>query len=569
MCGIAGIIGNLANSKIMDAMLQVQKHRGPDAIGIWEDQHNRVVLGHNRLSIIDLSDNANQPMLDSSNNYVIVFNGEVYNYKEIKKDLEHDFVFKTNSDTEVVLNAFIKWGKDCLDKFIGMFAFAIWNKNKKKLFIARDRFGVKPFYFSTDSDGSLIFASEIKTILKAGINNKPNLKTWSGYLLNSTYGEIDNTFYENVYQLPGGHFLEYQDNNIQIKKWYDLVEKTGFEFDERPLEVIEEEYYFLLQESIKLRFRADVPVGINISGGIDSSLLLYLVNDYKKDALVEAFTFYTNDDRYDELPWVQKLISQTKHHLNKVLLSVEDVKILLDSVYTIQDEPYGGIPTLAYSQIFKDARNKGIIVLLDGQGMDEQWAGYDYFRNFENKSLIQGVSKSADVKSFYNSDFIHLAEKLSFPEPYPDKLRNLMFRDAFYTKIPRALRFNDRVSMMYSTELREPFLDHRLFELAFKQSPEKKINQETGKIFLRNLINKKLPDFITNAPKRPLQTPQREWLQVDLKEIILDKKNKIKNSNFAEVISFTSLEKEITNYFNGDYDNSFFIWQLLMIPTNE
>ena len=206
MCGIAGIIGENVNVEQLEAMLDKQKHRGPDNKGVYKEFE--CALGHNRLAIIDLTEAANQPFYSEDRRFVIVFNGELYNFKELKEELKNDYKFKTLSDTEVVLAAFIKWGTACLNRFNGMFAFAIWDTKKKVLFAARDRFGVKPFYYLIN-DEKLYFASEIKTFFAAGFPKIPNSKVWASYFVSGSYGDPSETFWERVCQLPGGHFLEY------------------------------------------------------------------------------------------------------------------------------------------------------------------------------------------------------------------------------------------------------------------------------------------------------------------------------------------------------------------------
>ena len=220
-----------------------------------------------------------------------------------------------------------------------------------------------------------------------------------------------------------------------------------------------------------------------------------------------AFTFVTGDPQYDELPWVEEMLRHTHHSLVACSLNAAQVPDLAEEIQHFQDEPFGGIPTLAYAKVFEAARSRDIIVLLDGQGMDEQWAGYDYYRSagVGDATIIQGSHEKPTRPGCLQPEFSALARVITPEQPYPDRLRNLQYRDAFYTKIPRALRFNDRISMRASTELREPFLDHRLFELAFRQPEARKINAETGKVFLRKIISPYMPANVSLAPKRALQ----------------------------------------------------------------
>jgi|TARA_B110000211_G_C14051387_1_gene541366 asparagine synthase (glutamine-hydrolysing) len=561
MCGIAGIIGKNASKDILLKMTNAQKHRGPDYTGFWLDEN--VCFGHNRLSIIDLSENANQPFQDEEERYQLIFNGEIYNYLELKNELDYNFV--TSSDTEVLFAAYLKWGRACLNKLNGMFSFAVWDSVDKKLFAARDRFGVKPFYYHQSED-TLYFSSEIKTLHSAGIAKEPNKKVWANYFSFGSYGMPHETFWKHIDQLPGGHCLEFEKNTLKIEKWYFFEKEIEKHKEKLSYEEIKNKYIVLLKDSIKLRFRADVSVGFNVSGGLDSSALLAFVNQQENKENIKAFTFYTNDDRYDELPWVEEMVSLTENSLQKVLLKPEEVKELAAKIDYHQDEPYGGIPTLAYAKIFEKARAKNTLVLLDGQGMDEQWAGYDYYLQ-KNEATIQGVKKSPFKKEVLSKEMIALSQKPIYPKPFKDELLNKQYRDLFYTKIPRALRFNDRVSMAYSTELREPFLDYRLVELAFAQPLEYKIKDGIQKYVLRDIVSEYLSDSITYAPKRPLQTPQREWLANELHELVDKKIEKIEKSNYKSWFDIEELKKEWQNYVEGDNQSSFHIWQWLSLST--
>jgi len=567
MCGISGIIGNSWKDVQLSAMLQSQVHRGPDADGIFISKDHYAGLAHNRLSIIDLSIDAKQPMFDSTGRYSIIYNGEVYNYLEIKSALSAEFNFKTKTDTEVILYAYIKWGEACLDKFIGMFAIAIWDDMDKMLWIARDRFGVKPLNYAFDSYNNFYFSSEIKALHAAGVPREINEATWAEYLGYGRYDNSENTFWNRIYKLLPGSILTLKDGTIKIKKWYDLFDHTGKDFDTRPLEEVTEIYLALLENSVRLRFRSDVPVGINLSGGLDSSALLSLVNKVQgEESDIKAFTFITGDNRYDELPWVNEMISTTKHELIPCLLMAKDVPGMAESIQKFEDEPFGGIPTLAYARVFEEAKKAGVIVLLDGQGIDEQWAGYDYYQNSNTHMAlptIQGSKDGSVQPECLDPEFLAYAETTVIPERYPDKLRNLQYRDTFYSKIPRALRFNDRISMRSSTELREPFLDHRLFEIAFRQPENFKINERTGKWFMRQLLKTQLPGKVVESPKRPIQTPQREWLRGELREwteAMLE--TAIVSNPF--LIKGKIMEKW-HNFVAGQSDNSFYVWQWISL----
>lgn len=561
MCGIAGVISSEVSEQLLNAMLQKQTHRGPDHSQIYIDP-GFAGLGHNRLSIIDLSSSANQPFSDNSGRYFISFNGEIYNYKELREDLKESYDFKTKSDTEVLLASYIVYGKDCLNKLNGMFSFAIWDTKNKSLFAARDRFGVKPFYYSSGK-GQFIFASEIKTLLVANIQRKPNQKVWANYFSYGSYGLPSETFYEGISQLPGGFYLEYKKGVLRKTRWYDFIENVNNIQACENLDDAKTKYLQILRDSVALRFRADVPVGFNLSGGLDSSLLLALVNKMEDKQNIEAFTFYCDDERYDELFWVQQMIGLYKNPLNKIKFLASEVPDYSKNISYFQDEPFGGIPTLAYSKIFKAAVNKGVKVLLDGQGMDEQWAGYDYYANLRSNSTIQGQPehKSPFKVNCINEALLRFAEKPKYPTPFTNDLQNLQYRDLFYTKIPRALRFNDRISMASSAELREPFLDYRLVEFAFAQTDRFKIKDGVHKILLRELVKDIVPKDVVNAPKRPLQTPQREWLGDDLDFWVEAQLKSLREGEYASWFNIDELLAEWNIYKSGERKSSFHIWQ--------
>ena len=566
MCGIAGILGHGPKEQLLKKMVLAQEHRGPDANGIYLDPTGIAGLGHNRLSIIDLSPLSNQPMCAASGRYWVVFNGEIYNYLELRRELEDTFPFTTNSDTEVLLAAYQKWGTNCLGHLMGMFAFLLWDEQENRLFAARDRFGVKPLYYAYHETGQLFFASEIKTLHAAGIPRQMKAKTWSTYLTYGLYDHSEETFWEDVYSLAAGHTLTWEAGQLKSWCWYDLAKTVAEEETSQSLFEAEEEYLALLKDSIQLRFRADVPVAINLSGGVDSSALLALVQAVQgSDSRVKAFTFTTGDNTYDELPWVQQMLAHTEHPFIECRLNPQDVPLLAQSVQFHQDEPFGGLPTLAYAHLFARARQEGIVVLLDGQGMDEQWAGYDYYQTVgeAHVSRIQGTRDRPIRPECLTPAFRELAQSLHLPTLFADPVRQLQYRDTRYTKIPRALRFNDRVSMRSSTELREPFLDHRLFEFAFRQPTSRKIQNGKGKWFLRQILQILLPEGVVQAPKRPVQTPQREWLRGSLRhwaeELIEESLTSFKGIWFDAA----AVRLAWHQYISGQSDNSFYIWQWL------
>ncbi len=570
MCGIAGIFGpSAAAPSPIAAMVRSQRHRGPDDSGVYRDPRATAVLGHNRLAILDLSAAGRQPMSDPSGRWWLAFNGEIYNYRELREELAAHHRFRSQSDTEVLLAALIRWGTPCLERLIGMFAFLLWDEKEKRLLAVRDRFGVKPLYYHHRPDGTLLAASEIRALHGAGVAREADPVTWATYLARGLHDHSPRTFWEGILRLPAGHLLTWQAGDLRIERWYDLADGVGSEPDRSPLAEVRERYRELLAESVGLRFRADVPVGINLSGGLDSSTLLALVERTAGGARdARAFTFVTGDPRYDELSYVERMLAPTRHPLEICRLSPSEVPALAAAVHEHQDEPFGGLPTLAYARLFEAARAAGVIVLLDGQGMDEQWAGYDYYARPltpADAAAVQGTRQSPVRPGCLVPEFRVVAERFEPPAPFGERLRDLQYRDGCYTKLPRALRFNDRISMRASCELREPFLDHRLVELAMRQPAERKIRGGEGKWLLRELARELVPAQLVEAPKRPVQTPQREWLRGPLRGWAEEMIERALGARGGEWLDADAVRREWRRFRAGEGDNAFFVWQWISL----
>lgn len=567
MCGVSAIMGPGAAEAALHRMVESLRHRGPDDRGTFVDPAGRAVLGHDRLSILDLSDAGHQPLVSSNGRYVLAFNGELYNYRELRSEL-HGHRFRSDGDTEVVLAAWMAWGQACLDRFLGMFAFVLWDTERGEATLVRDRFGVKPLYVAEGSDGTLMAASEVKALHAAGVAREPDLVTWATFLATGRQELADRTFWKGVRPVPAGSVLRWREGVAETSSWYDLATAVGETEDDRPDGIVAEEWLGLALESVSLRFRSDVPVGINVSGGVDSSFLLAAVQAVQGEGSeIEAYTFVTGDPNYDELPWVQELLAHTRHPSVVVPLVVDDVPALALDVARHQDEPYGGLPTLAYARLFEAARARGTVVLLDGQGLDEQWAGYDYYRAGESgtaDAIVQGSSGPATRPEVLLSGAVDLVLPPA-PPLSGDRIRALQLRDLTSTKIPRALRYNDRASMRSSCELREPFLDHRLVELALRQPSSRKVDTGIGKVFLRQMLADRLPGRLVEAPKRPMQTPQREWLRGPLAPWASDMIDTGLAGVGRDLLDPAAVRDAWARFQRGDGDNSYFVWQWISL----
>lgn len=564
MCGIAAIAGWRGGleelRRRLCAMNEAQRHRGPDGEGVWLEAKGRVGLGHRRLKILDLSEAGAQPMASRDGRLVVSYNGEIYNYRELRAELgESDF--RSQTDTEVLLAAWAKWGEGALERLVGMFAFVLWDGQAGRLYAARDRFGVKPLCWGRLQGGAVALASEARAIHAAGLEQRADEAAWAAALAYGYSDGWERTFWEGVRQVPAGFLLEWDGGKVSLRRWYDFAARAAEE-DGRPEEDVQEEYEALLVESVRLRFRSDVDVGVNLSGGVDSSALAGLLWEVEEArGGVRAFTFTTGDPRYDETPWVRAVLERTKHELVECRLSAEDVPGLAERIFQAAEGPYGGLPTVAYANLFLRARAMGTYVLLDGQGMDEQWAGYDYYQKAAGDGAgltVQGSTDRATRPECLTPEFRKKAAEAKVEERFHDPLRQMQYRDSFFAKIPRALRYNDRISMMASCELREPFLDHRLFELAFRQPRERKIRDGQGKWMLREIVRRLLPAGVRLAPKRPVQTPQREWLRGPLREWA---EAWIGRSRELGWFNPAAVRREWQRFLAGGSDNSAYVWQ--------
>jgi asparagine synthase (glutamine-hydrolysing) len=557
-------------SSDLQAMVASLGHRGPDDQGRYESPAHRVGLGHTRLSIIDLSSAGHQPMSNPDGTLWLVFNGEIYNHIELRAELG-DYPFRSRTDSEVVLAAYERWGEECLHRFIGMFAFAIWDQRKHTVWLARDRFGVKPLYLHQPSIDALWFASEIKALHAAGVARTPDQVSWATYLATGMYDHQPRSFWSDISNLPAGTWLRWSAHQEPVmRRWYDPAEVVGRDQDRRLEDEVMEELLALLEESVQLRFRADVPVGICLSGGLDSSLLLALVHRvHGPDSAVRTFTFTTGDPAYDETPWVQEMLAQTRHPASFCRLQAAEVPALAARVQEHQDEPFGGLPTLAMAGLHATAKAEEVTVLLDGNGLDEGWAGYEYYTRATGVDFGQGPvqgSKSQPVRpDCLVPELAAEAARFTPPRPFGSPIPDLQYRDLLFAKIPRAMRFADRVSMMHSRELREPFLDHRIIELGLRQNDRRKVRDGQGKWLLRRLAKQLLPAGVREAPKRPLQTPQREWLQGPLRWWVDDCIETILTDYGGIWLDPERVRATWQQYCEGKVDNSFFVWQWISL----
>jgi len=580
MCGIAGIIqpSNQYSIHHLKKMTDALTHRGPEGEGFWQNVDGTAQLGHRRLSIIDLSMAAAQPMhftpsspqSNDRSHYTIIHNGEIYNYIEIRKELEKEgYIFRTQSDTEVILAAFDFWNGECVEHFDGMFAFAIWDEKEKELFAARDRFGEKPFFYYINNN-HLVFASEMKALWAAGIPRVPNLKMLFNYI---TIGYVDNperpeeTFFENIFKLPSASTLYFTpaSKGLIIEKYWEI--DTGFQNTKIADGEAIEQFRTLFSTSVKRRLRSDVSVGTSLSGGLDSSSVVAATG-----IPLTVFTASFPGFEKDELVYAGKIVQQFGLTQHICSLAADDLVNNWEKFFAHQEEPLGSASAFAQYKVFELAKQQQVTVLLDGQGADETLAGYHKYYKwywqelFQKRKLISsgeiaaarklGIGEKFGVKNILAAMLPDLAsvileqQYLAHALQHPDLTREfvkLQSKEAYYTTpalanlngvlyfnsfvhgLEELLRYADRNAMAHSREVRLPFLNHELVEFVFSLPSRFKIREGWTKWLLRQSMKEKLPpEIVWRKDKIGFEPPQKQWMQNRrMTEIIQEARKKL------------------------------------------
>lgn len=572
MCGIIGVAGNIPSERLCTNARDVLAHRGPDGMGIYYAAVEGIALGHRRLSIIDLSDAGQQPMHSHDGRFVITFNGEIYNYLELKAELAGSCLFATKTDTEVLLAAYALWGKECLSKLNGMYAFAIWDKKERVLFCARDRLGIKPFFYHHASDGTFSFSSEIKGLRSLGVASAPNEEVVYDYLYYGFYDHSAQTFFKNILCLSAGHFLEWRNGKILIQKYWDLADINP------PQTVLSEvdtrsRFEELLADALRLQFRSDVPVGISLTSGMDSNGLLY-VAEHKATRAPEMLSACYQSEIYDECTLIDASLNALQHaRWHPQYLKPAEVFARVQEMTEIEDQPYGGIPTTGLLFMYERARKEGITVLLDGDGLDEILAGYQYYaldlaRDTERIPVSSTVSQDTSVfldRTILSPEFMaaYASRQLHFAAPFYSAVQNAQYRDIKHTRLLRDLRFKDHASMHASRELRVPYLDHRLVEFCFFLPLQYKILNGVHKTLARDVLGIYVPDIVGARPKNTFTAVQVEWLRQNYyrDEIF----SLLESSTFRSrgYFDHSKLMSKVDAFYRGEGSNSFFLWQCI------
>lgn len=624
MCGIAGFIEHSVVSEsldhtneravVLDRMCRVIRHRGPDDQGMFVE--GGVALGMRRLSIIDLA-GGHQPLSGCDDSATIVFNGEIYNYRELQQALEkRGHRFHTHSDTEAIVHAYEEYGTACVDHLRGMFAFALWDKRAQKLFIARDRVGKKPLYYTLTRSGTLVFGSELKSLLEhPEVTREINPHALDSYL---SFGYVVDplTIFQNVHKLPPGHFLEFADRRISIREYWDFKYDAELIDETKSEEDYLEELRHLLDEAVRVRMIADVPLGAFLSGGVDSSAVVGLMSKHSEQP-VKTFSIGFEEDSYNELKYARIVAEhfKTDHH---EFIVTPDVCNVVDELVWHFDEPFAdssAIPTYVVSKLAREH----VTVALSGDGGDELFAGYTRYgvdtkrshfarlprflragamqplsrrlphgvwgRNYLHNVALDPLERYIDSVSVFTSLNKHSLYTDEFQAQLSDAsddsaatifgrfaahvntgapLDNLLYLDS-KTYLPGDILTKvDRMSMAVSLETRVPLLDHKLIEFVTRIPASMKMRGATTKHIFKRAINDLVPQALLNRPKQGFGVPVQQWINQELRSYIRDvlRDNKTRsrgyfNKRYVDVL-FDEHER-------GRRDHSMQIWSLFML----
>lgn len=597
MCAINGF--NFFSRELILAMNRITAHRGPDYTDCWLDDD--VSFGHNRLSIIDLSSSASQPMCSHDGNLVIVFNGEIYNFLELKKELEPAHPFYTKSDTEVILAAYEKWGADCVKRFNGIFAFAIWDKEQKQLFLARDHVGVKPLYYFWDGR-RFIFSSEIKAILEHDVPRILNKEAFNHYL-RVLYVPEPLTMFEGILKMPPATYAILKDNKFSMRKYWDVVNDSSAS-DVSPREVIEKIRNKVYQ-AVSRQLISDRPVGVYLSGGIDSSVVLDSMSRIRKNIKTFSVGFDLNEsegrDKFNRDFYLAKKTAQhygTDHH--QILLRASGVVDFFDKAIWHMDEPISKPTAIAMMKIAQEAK-KSVAVVLGGDGGDELFGGYDRYRwslcssyyhrvpvflrrlfndfqSLKKLNVAPGIDRYAlfmfqkngilsQVVSprFLDNSTFGFFQKKYFSQLFPERFEDLMMEvDRKSWLVDDSLVLTDKMTMSSGLECRVPLVDKEVVEFVCPLSLKHKVNLFHTKVAFKEAFRGYIPDFLYKEPKRGWYAPGAKWLRrPDVFDMVNGVLNPLYYEEMAPLFRWDEVQKVLFNHMSKEVYNLTILWALL------
>jgi asparagine synthase (glutamine-hydrolysing) len=588
MCAINGF--TFQNKDLIQEMNLVTKHRGPDATGFFLSEG--ISFGHNRLSIIDVREVSNQPMKSDDERYVIIYNGEIYNFKEIKEDLS-EFKFNTESDTEVILKGYQKFGLDIFSKMNGMYSIAIWDNHKKELILARDPQGIKPLYYTLDKNNNLIFSSEIKAILKHDIEKTLDRDAFYIYM-SIYYVPAPLTMFKDIFKLEPGNVLIFSDGVMKKKEIiYQKSSKTISKLED------------LIDDSVKRQLISDRPVGIFLSGGIDSSIILDSTSRIHKKINTFSASFDLGDKekgkKFNEDSVLAKKVAElygSEH--NEIKITLDDVANNLQKVIREMDEPVAN-PTIVPMYLLSKFAKEKVDVVLGGDGGDELFGGYERYRlsyisdwyqkitpNFIRKFLSkyfsvfkklnkQGIEKYKlfhfqkdkvinqviKDKSFINSDRSVFFKNYFLQ--YKNFTENFLLADQYVWLIDESLIRSDKICMLNSLENRVPLLDLELSEFAHSVPVYKKVDFFNKKKILKKAFSKRIPKFILKQPKRGWFSPGAKWIRDEkILKMFREVLSKDYNKEASDIFNWPEIEKVLEKHVSGEVYNREVLWTIFV-----
>ena len=586
MCGIFGCIGKLERENACACINQIA-HRGPDALAV--KQLEGAVLAHARLSILDTSDNANQPMSDQAGRYWIIYNGEVYNYLELRKELEQlGYHFKTVGDTEVVLYSYVEWGIDFQKKCNGMWSLAIWDDVRKELFLSRDRFGVKPLYYF-EQDNNFYFASEMKAFFPIMKERKINYSIMdeNDYF---SYEATPDCCIKGIKKIQSGHYGFFYNGHLTLRRWWNTMDnlmEVPRNYEEQ-VELLRE----LFLDACKIRMRSDVPIGTALSGGVDSSAVVGAMHHISQTGGKKVsrdwhhvYAASMPGTTIDETQYAEIAAQHIGLDIQKVLVHANISADKLFRYMYICEDPYITSP-IPFMQTYGRMAEHGIKVTLDGHGADELFGGYPLDSCYAVLENSNNIELSKEIWETYNNmsaqedqmtyaEFMHKTEVFTKPEHITEELREkvhgifnaFLYKQVHTRLLPTLLRCYDRYSMGNGVEIRMPFMDHRIVSFAFSIPWQSKLKERYSKKIVRDMAMPFMDSrIIYRKAKIGFNSPMTEWLQSDMKEFVMDMIHsqefyecELINPLDASVVVSEFYKNERENYIEGEK-----IWTLLV-----